>query len=84
MREGYGWWLQNFLVPETFVLAAVQVGPVTMVFVLQGDKCYSLFSNFLSLCKFENCPTLKGQNLENGLFCILQAIGNILNSKQKQ
>ena len=27
---------------------------------------------------------LKGQSIENGLFCVFQALGNILNSKQKQ
>ena len=32
----------------------------------------------------EKCPTFKGQSLENGLSCTFQAIGNILNSKQKQ
>ena len=32
----------------------------------------------------EKCYTLKGQSLQNGLSCMFQAIGNILNSKQKQ
>ena len=36
--------------------------------------CYSLFYNFLSLYE----KTLKGQSLENGLFYIFQAIGNML------
>ena len=31
----------------------------------------------------EKCYTLKGQSLENGLSCIFQAIGNILNSNVK-
>ena len=30
VREGCGWLLQNFLVQESFVLAAVLVGQVTM------------------------------------------------------
>ena len=32
----------------------------------------------------EKCYTLEAQSLENGLFCIIQAIGNILNLYQKQ
>ena len=32
----------------------------------------------------EKCYPLKGQSLENGLSCLFQALGNILNLKQKQ
>ena len=32
----------------------------------------------------EKCYSLIGQSLEDGLSCIFQAIGNILNWKQKQ
>ena len=32
----------------------------------------------------EKCYILKGQRLENELVCMFQAIGNILNLKQKQ
>ena len=51
---------------------------------LQQGKCYSLFCSFLSLYEWKSVNTLKGQSLEDGLSCIFQAIGNILNSKQKQ
>ena len=37
----------NFLVLESFVLAAVHMDLVTMI--LQQDKCYCLFCNVLSL-----------------------------------
>ena len=50
---------------------------------LQQDKCYSLFCNFISPCEWKNI-ILKGQSLEIGLSCIFHAIGNILNSKEKQ
>ena len=75
----------DFLVQESFVLVAVHVGrsghsvPVN----LQQDKCYSLFCNWLYKWKSVVC-TLKGQSFENGLSYIFRAIGNILNSKQKQ
>lgn len=32
----------------------------------------------------DECYTLKGQSLDKGLSCIFQALGNILNSKEKQ
>jgi len=46
-----GLWLvvPNFLVWESFVLAAVHIGPVN----LQQDKCYSLCCNFLSLYEWK-------------------------------
>ena len=37
----------SFLVLESFILAAVHMALVTMI--LQQDKCYCLFCNFLSL-----------------------------------
>ena len=43
----------------------------------QQNKYYSLFCKFL----IEKCYIFKGQNLENGLSCIFQAIGNILLQK---
>ena len=52
MLKGEGVWLvvTNFLVSESFVLAAVHTGQVTDVPVnLQQDKGYSLFCNFLSM-----------------------------------
>ena len=51
---------------------------------LQQDKCYSLFCNFLSLCEWKKCYTFKDQSLENGLSCLFQAVGNVLNLQQKQ
>ena len=44
---------------------------------------FSVLQLFISI-RMEKCYSLKGQSLENGLFCIFQAIANILNSKQKQ
>lgn len=45
---------------------------------LQQNKM--LFSaNFLISVLMEKCYTLEAQSLENGLFCIIQAVSNILN-----
>ena len=44
---------------------------------------FSVLQLFISI-QMENCYTLKSQSLENGLSCIFQVIGNILNWKQKQ
>ena len=48
---------------------------------LQQDKCYSRFCNFLHLYEWK---VLHLERSENGLSCIFQAIGSILNLKQKQ
>ena len=76
----------NFLVWESFVLAAVLRSGRDVPVNLQQDKYYSLFCNFLFLNEWTTLY-LTGQSLENGLPCIFQEIGNILlviNLKQKQ
>ena len=66
---------------EFFVLASILIDQVYGVPVnLTQDKHYSLFCNFLFLVN-EKVLYLKGQSLENGLFCIFQTIGNILKAK---
>ena len=68
----------NFLVLESFVLAAVHVGQVMMF--LSTSKRQMLFSGlqlFISIQK-EKYYTLEGQSLECGLSYIFQATGNIL------
>lgn len=67
---------------KSFVLAVVpgvqfQGGPVNF----QLDKCFlcSAIFNIYMNAKM----TLKVQSLENGLSCAFQAIGNILNIKQR-
>ena len=88
-RQGEGGvWLvgANFLVWESFVLAAVLRSGHHVPVNLQQDKYYSLFCNFLFLNEWATLY-LTGQSLENGLPCIFQEIGNILlviNLKQKQ
>ena len=88
-RQGEGGvWLvgANFLVWESFVLAAVLRSGRDVPVNLQQDKYYSLFCNFLFLNEWTTLY-LTGQSLENGLPCIFQEIGNILlviNLKQKQ
>ena len=53
----------NFLVPESFVLAAVHVGWVTVV-LYTSDKTNSLFCNFLSLYEWKSVTPLKGRALK--------------------
>ena len=50
---------------------------------LQQVKCCSVLQLFISLW-MEKWYALNSQSLENGLSCISQIIGSILNSKQKQ
>ena len=64
----------NFLVLESFVLAAVQVGQV-MMFLQTSNKTNGILCS-ATFCLYMNG---KGQSLENGLCCIFQARGNILN-----
>ena len=76
-----GVWLvvANFLVSESFVLAAALLGQVTCkppnkaVVIL----CYSLFCSFLSPYEW----TLKGKSPKNRLSCIFQALRSILLQK---
>ena len=57
----------NFLVSESFVLAAVHIGQVTDVPVnLQQDKGYSLFCNSLSLYEWKSVIPLKVRALRTG------------------
>ena len=84
VKEGHGWLVQTSLVSESFVLAAVHVGQVTMFLKTSNKTNIILCSATLYLYMNEKCYALKGQSLENGLPCIFQAIGNILNWKQKQ
>ena len=84
--KGEGMWLvvANFLVPESFVLAAVLIGrsdyniPVN----LQQDKCYSLFCRFLSLFEWKNIIPLKIRTLRMFFPVYFHAIGNILNFRK--
>ena len=44
---------------------------------------FSVLQRFISVW-MEECYTLKDQSLENGVSCIFQARGNILNLQGKQ
>ena len=52
----------NFLVLESFVLAAVHIGQVNH----QQDRCYSLFCKFLSLYEWKSVIPLKVRALGMG------------------
>ena len=74
----------NFLVWESFVLAAVQVRWVTMSCIPPTRQIlFSVLQLFIFIW-MDLCYTFKGQRLANGLSCIFQAIGNIPNLWHKQ
>ena len=67
----------NFLVSESFILAAIHVGQVTM-FLQTSNKCYSLSWKFLSLYEWKTVTLLKIRALRRALLYISD-IGNTLN-----
>ena len=69
---------------ESSVFAAVHVGSGHDVPVNLQDTCYSLFCNFFIPVWIDKCYTYIDKSLEDGLSCVFHAIGNILNSKQRQ
>ena len=56
------------------------VGQVDVPVNLQPDMSFSVLQLFVSVWR-EECYTLKGQSLENGLPCIFHARGSILIAK---
>ena len=56
----------DFLVQESFVLAAVHIALHNVPVNLQQDKCYSLFCNFLSLYEWKSIIPLKVRALRMG------------------
>ena len=79
---GEGMWLfaENFLMSKSFVLVAA------VMFLWTPNKTStSLCSATFHLCMNGKIYyTFKGQSLENGLSCMFQAIGSILNTREKQ
>ena len=69
---------------ESFVLAAVRVGQVNMFLQTSNKTNVILCSATFYLYMNGKVFTFKGQSLENGLSCLFQAVGNILNPEQKQ
>ena len=67
----------NFLVSESFILAAIHVGQVTM-FLQTSNKCYSLSWKFLSLYEWKTVTLLKIRALRRALLYISDT-GNTLN-----
>ena len=63
----------DFLMPESFVFSAVNIGLVTMVSVnLQQDNCYALLCNFSSQYKWKSGKPSKvkpmRQIMKNGYY----------------
>ena len=73
--------ITDFLVQESFVLAVVQyVHRPLCSFKPQTRQILFSVLHFLSLYKWKSVVPLKIRNLKNGILCIFQAIGNILNT----
>ena len=56
----------DFLVPESFVLAAVHRSGHDVPVNLQQDKCYSLLYNILSLYEWKSVTHFKVRALRRG------------------
>ena len=72
----------NLLVSESFVLTAVHVVQV-MMFLQTSNKANVLCFSTFYLCMNGKVIFFIGQSFKNGLSCVCQAIGNILNLYQK-
>ena len=81
--EGGAWLVvANFLVSESFALAVVHRGQLSMV-LTTSNRTKAVLCSATFCLSVEKCYTLKGQSPENRLPCIFQATGNILLQKMQ-
>ena len=74
--DGRGWLLQTSWCRKPLT---IQVRSWCSCIPPTKQNVFLCSANFLICVWMEKCYTLEGQSLENGLFCIIQAVSNILN-----